>query len=202
MYSSFSGVVTWIVFWILTVIVIKVDDKRAKAKAVAAGTRDFVDRRIRSYVLAAFLLGGFVLILYFGATRRSKKGGLIGAIALLGVGLATISVSSIYLAVARTLDYAVGVSACATLSPSDPDCAKCTRAASQFSEQREEFLKAGCAAGQVESCLYLDDSTVSLAILGSAVPEESVVHKKAREICANRPASVPRGRCSVFDVSR
>jgi hypothetical protein len=202
MYSSYSIVVSWVVFWLLTIVVIKADDKRAKAKAAEIGGRDFVDRRIKSYVLAAFLFGGFVLVLYFWATRRSKKGGFVGAIALLCVILVTTIVSGIYQRGARSLDYSEGVRACSTLSAEDPDGAKCTRAASQFYEQREEFLKAGCAVDQVESCLYLEGSSSGFVLLGNGEPpEESTMRKKARELCAKRPASVPRGRCSVFDVT-
>ncbi len=201
MFSAFTPIATWFVFWLITAVTIKLDDKRAKAKAAAAGTQDFADRRIRSYVLAAFLLGGLVLVLYFWATRRSKKGGLIGAGALAGVVVLTFIVSSIYSVAATTLDYTAGVRACATLSPADPDGDKCTGAAYHFLDKRDEFLKAGCAAGEVGPCLILDEQNFVFGSIGnSAPPPESEVRKKAREICESRPPTAHRGRCAVFDV--
>ncbi len=202
MYSDYATIVSWFVFWLTTVVIVKLDDKRAKAKAKAAGTQDFADRRIRSYVLAAFLLGGLVLVLYFWSTRRSKKGGLVGVAALGVAVLVTMVVSSLYGAAALSLDDSAGRRACATLSPEDPDGEKCTQHAARAGERRADLLAAGCAAGQVGSCLNLDEASFGSGLFGSSEPQpESDVRRRARELCESRSSTAPRGRCAVFDVA-
>lgn len=108
MYSEFLVPVTWGIFWGATAAIIKFDDHRAKALAAKQGTVDFAERGIRSYLLLALVIGGPVLIVYFWATRKSYKGGLLGLGALAAVFLVTMVLGTGFAVVARGLDFAAG----------------------------------------------------------------------------------------------
>jgi len=200
MFSEFKSLVIWGIFWSLTFVVLIVDTKRARAKAEADGTSSFTDRSIRSYALMACLIGGLALVVYFYATRRNGRGGLVGIAALIGVSLVTLLLGSGYGVAARWIDHSQAVHACQTFSDSDPDGQRCSRGAYQFKAERTALLQAGCDSGQIEPCLYLEETLSFAGLLGDRnSAEESVSRKRARELCAKRPATVRRGRCDVFD---
>lgn len=183
-----GSVVTWLFFWGATAAVLVLDDRRAKAEAKRLGKVDFAERRIRAYLGAAFFLGAFVLVLYFWSSRKTLSGALLGVGALAAVLLAT-SVASVF---GSALDHAAMAHTCAgVVSGSDGDeCSPDVR-----SPDRLRLLEAGCLAGGVSPCLWRDEDN----FMNPSGPK-SQWWERARTLCAQRPASVPRGRCVVFDL--
>jgi hypothetical protein len=106
MYHWLAALLTWLFFWGVTAAILVFDDRRAKAAAKRAGGVDFVDRRIRTYIVAAFFLGGFVLILYFWSSRKSALGAVLGVGALVATVTVTLIVSNVQSNIAFHLDHA------------------------------------------------------------------------------------------------
>lgn len=96
--TSISNLVIWIFYFGLTAVIILADAKMQRAKARAAGTVDFADRKVLTYLALGVLCGPLPLIFYFGITRKSAGGWLLGLGAALAVSLA-ISVVSVTLRV-------------------------------------------------------------------------------------------------------
>ena len=200
MYKALASVLTGFFFWGSTVAIVVFDDRRAKALAKQRGTVDFAERRIRSYLVAAFFLGAPVLVLYFWSTRKSISGALVGVGVLLGSLLCTIAVSTGLSRVAYGLDHAAVEHACSSLV-SGSDGEDCATYAFGFPDQ-VALLETGCRAGGVTPCLHRDEMVDSLGIFSvNDSQKRSQWWERARLLCGQRPASEPRGRCVVFDAA-
>jgi hypothetical protein len=192
MYQTLGTLLSWLFFWGATAATLVFDDRCAKAAAKRSGSVDFVERRIRAYVLAAFFLGALVLVLYFLSSRKSLSGALLGVGVLLATLLATLVVSAGFSKLGLLLDHAAMERACASVvagtdgDECDPD---------PRSPDRMKLLEIGCRAGGVSPCLWRGDDLFQVP----GTPQ-SEWWARAGTLCARRPASVPRGRCDVLDV--
>ncbi len=72
------SIVCWIVYFGLTVGIILLDRDIQKKKAAAQGGVDFMDRSPTAYLILALFCGPAPLIVYFGVTRKSVLGWLMG----------------------------------------------------------------------------------------------------------------------------
>jgi hypothetical protein len=88
-------ILVWLVYFGFTAAVIVVDGKIARARVEREGSVDFMDRSVTPYILIGLLCGPLPLIFYFGATRRSVVGWLIGVGAAGAVYAATIGVGMV-----------------------------------------------------------------------------------------------------------
>ena len=77
-------VLSVVVYWGGMAAIIHIDGKRQHEKARAAGSVDFMDRSPLPYMLLGVLCGPLPLIFYFGTTRKSVGGWLLGLV--IGVG--------------------------------------------------------------------------------------------------------------------
>lgn len=82
--SPIVSIVTWLVYFGLTVGVLLLDGKMQRDKASREGGVDFMDRSAWGYVAFGLLCGPLPLIFYFGATRKNALGWLLG----IGIGAA------------------------------------------------------------------------------------------------------------------
>lgn len=71
-------IICWIVYFGLTVGIILLDRSIQKKKAEAQGSVDFMERSPTSYLVLALFCGPAPLIVYFGVTRKSAIGWLMG----------------------------------------------------------------------------------------------------------------------------
>ena len=78
MSSPIVTILTWFVYFGLTVGTILVDGKMQRDKAQASGGVDFMDRSPWGYIALGLICGPLPLVLYFGATRKSALGWLMG----------------------------------------------------------------------------------------------------------------------------
>jgi len=78
-------IVCWAIYFGLTAGVIMLDRYLQKQRARALGTVDFMDRSPTQYLVLAVCCGPAPLIVYFGVTRKSALGWLMGIGAALGV---------------------------------------------------------------------------------------------------------------------
>jgi len=79
------SIVCWAIYFGLTVGVILLDRYYARQRALAQGTVDFMDRSPTTYLVLALFCGPAPLIVYFGVTRKSALGWLMGIGAAVGV---------------------------------------------------------------------------------------------------------------------
>jgi len=77
--------VCWIVYFGLTVGIILLDRNIQRKRAAAQGTVDFMDRSPTAYLVLALFCGPAPLIVYFGVTRKSLVGWLMGVGIAFGV---------------------------------------------------------------------------------------------------------------------
>ena len=70
--------VGWVVYVGLTVGIILLDRNIQKKRAAAQGSVDFMDRSPAAYLVLALFCGPAPLIVYFGVTRKSALGWLLG----------------------------------------------------------------------------------------------------------------------------
>ena len=203
MYQLLPLVVTWLFFWGSTAGIMVYDGWRARAQAKQHGVVDFQDRSIRSYLLLSALFGGFVLVFYFWATRKSAKGLLLGIGVFVAATVATGIVQAAINPIARALDFASVERACTTLVPgSDADDGR--DGAYRYPDERKRLVELGCKAVGISPCLDLNDLTSpdpygTMAALTKEPVERTEAWKRGEALCKQRPASAPRGRCSVYD---
>lgn len=76
--SPIVSILTWVVYFGLTLGAILVDTSIQRAKAQREGGVDFMDRSPWGYIALGLLCGPLPLIFYFGATRKSALGWLMG----------------------------------------------------------------------------------------------------------------------------
>ncbi len=95
-------VICWLVYFGLTVGIILLDRNLQKKRAEAQGSVDFMDRSPTTYLVLALFCGPAPLIVYFGVTRKSALGWLMG------FG-AAIAVYVVMFVVAFVLTLAIGV---------------------------------------------------------------------------------------------
>ncbi len=88
--SPIVSIVTWFVYFGLTVGVILLDGKMQRDKANREGGVDFMDRSPWGYVAFGLICGPLPLIFYFGATRKNALGWLLGIGAAVGVYVVTV----------------------------------------------------------------------------------------------------------------
>ncbi len=93
--SPIVSIITWFVYFGLTVGVILLDGKMQRDKAQREGSVDFMDRSPWGYVAFGLICGPLPLIFYFGATRKSALGWLMGIGAAVLVYVMTIVVAVI-----------------------------------------------------------------------------------------------------------
>ncbi len=91
--SPIVSIATWFVYFGLTVGVILLDGKLQREKAQRDGSVDFMDRSPWGYIAFGLLCGPLPLIFYFGATRKSAMGWLLGIGAAVGVYVMTVIVA-------------------------------------------------------------------------------------------------------------
>jgi hypothetical protein len=72
------SVLVWLLYFGLTAGIIAVDAKMQREKARREGQVDFADRRILQYILLGIICGPLPLLFYFGTTRKSAQGWLLG----------------------------------------------------------------------------------------------------------------------------
>ena len=93
--SPIVSIITWFVYFGLTVGVILLDGKMQRDKAQRDGSVDFMDRSPWGYIAFGLICGPLPLIFYFGATRKSALGWLMGIGAAVLVYVMTIVVAVI-----------------------------------------------------------------------------------------------------------
>ena len=91
--SPIVSIITWFVYFGLTVGVILLDGKMQREKAAREGSVDFMDRSPWGYIVFGLLCGPLPLIFYFGATRKNAMGWLLGVGAAVGVYVMTVIVA-------------------------------------------------------------------------------------------------------------
>ena len=72
------AVAMFLVYWGGMAGIIWYDGKRQREKARAAGSVDFLDRSPLPYMLLGVLCGPLPLMFYFGTTRKSVGGWIMG----------------------------------------------------------------------------------------------------------------------------
>lgn len=77
----------WAIWALVTIAIMLLDARRQRARALATGEPDFKDRSPASYLALALVFGPLPLLVYFGTTRRSAAGWLLGLAAAAGVVL-------------------------------------------------------------------------------------------------------------------
>lgn len=77
-------VIWFLAYWLGMAGVIGLDGRRQREKARAAGTVDFQDRSPLPFMMMGALCGPIPLVLYFGTTRKSARGWVLGL--AIGVG--------------------------------------------------------------------------------------------------------------------
>src|SRR5215467_12245949 len=85
MFSLISYLLVFVLYFVATIVVIRIDAKRQREAALARGGVDFIDRRVTPYMLLSFISGAMPLIFYFGISRRSAAGWLLGIAMFFGV---------------------------------------------------------------------------------------------------------------------
>lgn len=79
------SLVCWAVYFGLTVGIILIDRDIQRKRAEAQGSVDFMDRSPTTYLVLALFCGPAPLIVYFGVTRKSALGWLMGIGAAIAV---------------------------------------------------------------------------------------------------------------------
>jgi len=74
----------FLAYWLGMALLIWVDGNRQRRAIQASGSVDFVSRSPWPYILMGVICGPLPLILYFGTTRKSAAGWLLGI--AVGVG--------------------------------------------------------------------------------------------------------------------
>lgn len=83
----------FVTYWGGMAGIIWFDGQRQRAKASVVGNVDFIDRRPGAYMILGAFCGPLPLIFYFGTTRRSVTGWLVG----IGIGFGwSLVVSTIF----------------------------------------------------------------------------------------------------------
>jgi hypothetical protein len=98
------AITMFVVYWGGMAAIIWMDEQRARERARASGLVDFRDRRVLPYMLLGVLCGPLPLVVYFGATRRSVGGWLLGLVIGVGWSLLVSGVFSVGLVI---VDHAV-----------------------------------------------------------------------------------------------
>jgi hypothetical protein len=99
----FIVMIVWFLsYWGGMALVIKLDAAKQRTAAKAAGAVDFADRNPVPYMLLGLICGPFPLLFYFGSTRRSAKGWLMGIGIAIGWSLLFGFLFSLIEAYART----------------------------------------------------------------------------------------------------
>ena len=99
--------VCWALYFGLTAGIILLDRKIQRDKAAAQGSVDFMDRSPAAYLVLALFCGPAPLIVYFGVTRKSAVGWLMGIGAAVAVYV-VIFIVAFVLALATHAAAAVG----------------------------------------------------------------------------------------------
>ncbi len=79
------SIVCYLIYFGLTASVILLDRHLQQRRAQLRGTVDFMDRSPTTYLVLALFCGPAPLIVYFGVTRKSALGWLMGIGAAFGV---------------------------------------------------------------------------------------------------------------------
>jgi hypothetical protein len=104
MSSLIAMLLVVVAYFGITIAVIRIDAKRQRDKARAAGGVDFMDRSVTPYMILAFISGALPLIFYFGITRKKASGWLLGIGAFVAVTMATSILGGILGFVGRMID--------------------------------------------------------------------------------------------------
>ncbi|HEY1959969.1 MAG TPA: hypothetical protein VGH28_30380 [Polyangiaceae bacterium] len=83
--SPLVTVVIWAFYFGMTASIILLDRQIQRNKAYKEGSVDFLDRSPAGYLMLAFICGPLPLVIYFGATRKSFVGWLMGIGAAIAV---------------------------------------------------------------------------------------------------------------------
>jgi len=78
MFQLGAIVFSWLFWFLSAAFVIRWDAKRQGAIKEAAGEVDLMDRSVTPYLILSIFCGALPLVVYFGVTRRSAKGWLLG----------------------------------------------------------------------------------------------------------------------------
>jgi hypothetical protein len=93
MFRPLASFCIWLLWFGGAALIMHLDARRQRRKAVAEQGEDFVDRRILPYMLLAVLCGALPLVIYFGATRKgTKANGVLLGLGVLVAHLAAIAV--------------------------------------------------------------------------------------------------------------
>jgi hypothetical protein len=165
-------------------------------------TVDFEDRRIKTYVGLAAVVGGLVLVFYFWATRKTAMGFLLGVAALFRASLATGVAHAALGAGADALNRRSVEVACAEAEHGSFafDCADGAR---RYPEEQRRLLELGCKRGAITPCLDLHGlltggyTGVYDTLVGQA--PSTPPFERARQLCAELPKTATRYRCETFD---
>lgn len=90
---ALASILSWAVYFGLTLATIVVDGRRQREKARVAGGVDFADRSPWAYIALGVLCGPLPVIFYFGATRKNAAGWFMGIGAAAAIYMVTIIVS-------------------------------------------------------------------------------------------------------------
>ena len=104
MFQILAVVLTWVVWFGSVALIIRIDAKQKQAAKRAIGEVDFMDRSVMPYLILAIFCGALPLVVYFGVTRRSAKGWLMGVGIFLAHFVAITLVSTVLMIVAKPLD--------------------------------------------------------------------------------------------------
>lgn len=89
------SIVCWLVYFGLTVGIILLDRNIQKRKAETQGGVDFMDRSPTNYLVLAIFCGPAPLIFYFGTTRKSALGWLMGFGAAIAVYVVVVVIATV-----------------------------------------------------------------------------------------------------------
>jgi hypothetical protein len=78
MHSVGVKIITYAVWLTATVLIIRYDAKRQAQKARERGEVDFADRSVMNYLVLSIFCGPAPLIVYFGVTRKTFGGWVLG----------------------------------------------------------------------------------------------------------------------------
>jgi hypothetical protein len=177
-----AAVVTWLLYFGLSIGIMLVDRKLQAARERKAGTESYADRRIWPYLVFAFFCGPLPLIMYFYGTRRSGRGALIGLGMAVAHGVVVSVIGSALMHGALVLE--VGRQ-CGGAPPAS-DGTDCVFKARQLDDAGLTYVDGACQRGGLYACVAL----AGYAMGGLDPDADRTARAKARslEICKTRGA--------------
>jgi hypothetical protein len=100
-------VICYLLYFGLTIGIILLDARIQRQRAAAQGSVDFMDRKPTNYLVLAIFCGPLPLIAYFGITRKSAVGWLMGIGAAIAVYAAVFMMAFVLSLTVAVADHAM-----------------------------------------------------------------------------------------------